>query len=742
MSYQAGHFASPQHLEQRYSTSRIRDQQQLQQQHQTLQTSWAPSSSLPSPHRRPVDRTSTLSATAGTEPHFSLNRLNPLAYDSGEKPHYAKATVSNKTGSREDFTGCLTASSLTPHSQYPSQLAIPSPRSSSFTDSNHAPYFLSPHSQTHLPQPDGAIAAAATRRKSVIGAGSLRGEATKAASFENFPLARPTGRLSTPPSVSHQPYHRTSEQSLPSPLYPAISSSNLSNRTAAAAAESDSDLHTVMTSRPNSGGATTWRAIAMGQSSAPVGGGPIPTYHKQGSRQDNRYSGGGPPGSARSTRPVYPTTTSGAIPYTQHQELADPSNARTYHGNHPTDQYSAAPPQQRSSQPSPYHANPQYDRAAADYAASNNQNARNVARPLGAGANGKSFLPVPNSPSSPAVQSGDRPAYKKPNGSATNIREDTQRPLASETGRMLYAPVKDAATWETDGSATSGPNAPIQRPIATGGRAADDTLLPMAAAHGSTRTNVVHMVDGNPQGEYDLSNKQSWNQRQGEVKVMGGRAPDTGSWRVSLTQSGIELHQGQGQRQGHGYKPSQYEQDDGQPKGPMQNYQQHPSYQPQQPHQQQHQQQLPQMKSQPPTTSNQRSWQRLASVGGTAPPSNKYNRHSYASGSNAATGPGPTAKYSVNVDDKQRQKSAKPGGRPVVGANANSGAPVTTTTTTTGLKDLKLPLSPEATLQYYKELLTTYEQREIMEYREIYFAVQCAWGGDKFEGGGGWGWEF
>ncbi|KAJ3045928.1 Dual specificity tyrosine-phosphorylation-regulated kinase [Rhizophlyctis rosea] len=37
-------------------------------------------------------------------------------------------------------------------------------------------------------------------------------------------------------------------------------------------------------------------------------------------------------------------------------------------------------------------------------------------------------------------------------------------------------------------------------------------------------------------------------------------------------------------------------------------------------------------------------------------------------------------------------------------------------------KDLKLPLTPEATMTYYRDLLTTFEQREVFDYKEIYFA--------------------
>jgi hypothetical protein len=35
---------------------------------------------------------------------------------------------------------------------------------------------------------------------------------------------------------------------------------------------------------------------------------------------------------------------------------------------------------------------------------------------------------------------------------------------------------------------------------------------------------------------------------------------------------------------------------------------------------------------------------------------------------------------------------------------------------------LKLPLTPEATLHYYKDLLTPFEQREVFDFPEIYFA--------------------
>ncbi|KAI9095789.1 hypothetical protein DFS34DRAFT_661659 [Phlyctochytrium arcticum] len=40
----------------------------------------------------------------------------------------------------------------------------------------------------------------------------------------------------------------------------------------------------------------------------------------------------------------------------------------------------------------------------------------------------------------------------------------------------------------------------------------------------------------------------------------------------------------------------------------------------------------------------------------------------------------------------------------------------------TPLRELKLPLSPEATIIYYNDLLTSYEQREIYDFAEIYFA--------------------
>ncbi|KAJ3413890.1 Dual specificity tyrosine-phosphorylation-regulated kinase [Chytridiales sp. JEL 0842] len=46
----------------------------------------------------------------------------------------------------------------------------------------------------------------------------------------------------------------------------------------------------------------------------------------------------------------------------------------------------------------------------------------------------------------------------------------------------------------------------------------------------------------------------------------------------------------------------------------------------------------------------------------------------------------------------------------------------TTTTTSSGATSLKLPLTPESTLHYYKDLLTPFEQREVFEYPEVYFA--------------------
>ncbi|TPX70368.1 hypothetical protein SpCBS45565_g01845 [Spizellomyces sp. 'palustris'] len=48
--------------------------------------------------------------------------------------------------------------------------------------------------------------------------------------------------------------------------------------------------------------------------------------------------------------------------------------------------------------------------------------------------------------------------------------------------------------------------------------------------------------------------------------------------------------------------------------------------------------------------------------------------------------------------------------------------PISARIPTSTLRDLKLPLSPEATIIYYNDLLTPYEQREIYEFKEIYFA--------------------
>ncbi|KAJ3290146.1 Dual specificity tyrosine-phosphorylation-regulated kinase [Borealophlyctis nickersoniae] len=66
--------------------------------------------------------------------------------------------------------------------------------------------------------------------------------------------------------------------------------------------------------------------------------------------------------------------------------------------------------------------------------------------------------------------------------------------------------------------------------------------------------------------------------------------------------------------------------------------------------------------------------------------------------------------------DTSKQRNASPRSRsvPRTGTRSTYGPP--------SAKDLKLPLTPEATMTYYKDLLTPYEQREVYEYKEIYFA--------------------
>ncbi|KAJ3014399.1 hypothetical protein HKX48_005177 [Thoreauomyces humboldtii] len=79
---------------------------------------------------------------------------------------------------------------------------------------------------------------------------------------------------------------------------------------------------------------------------------------------------------------------------------------------------------------------------------------------------------------------------------------------------------------------------------------------------------------------------------------------------------------------------------------------------------------------------------------------------------NAASGPRPRAENtrpSANQDVAMSPRSSRT--RPSSGKS-----------TSTSLRDLKLPLSPDATLLYYKDLLTVHEQREILDFKEIYFA--------------------
>ncbi|KAJ3045310.1 Dual specificity tyrosine-phosphorylation-regulated kinase, partial [Rhizophlyctis rosea] len=133
---------------------------------------------------------------------------------------------------------------------------------------------------------------------------------------------------------------------------------------------------------------------------------------------------------------------------------------------------------------------------------------------------------------------------------------------------------------------------------------------------------------------------------------------------------------------------------------------------------------------QPTTPSESRSRSTIggrASAGGAKTPSSPRVVTANTGGSDArnwraaangsqANGAGTTTFYSPSRGDSKRAASPRSRSVPARAQTRTDYGPVAP------VKDLKLPLSPEATMTYYRDLLTPYEHREVFEHKEIYFA--------------------
>ncbi|KAI8908781.1 hypothetical protein DFJ77DRAFT_129209 [Powellomyces hirtus] len=263
---------------------------------------------------------------------------------------------------------------------------------------------------------------------------------------------------------------------------------------------------------------------------------------------------------------------------------------------------------------------------------------------------GKSFLPVPTSPTSPASRERQYNDKKR----AVSVDRRSHQRLTADAARKSH--IGDQASSEESRLYISRLTEPSKSqtsrpPVSTVDFSTYSPRMPKQPPQQQLPPQLQDQQHGS-----DNADKKDW-QISMSQKTVADRAripqPESGGgWKVSLTSSGIELHQT-------------------------------------------HEQQRPTFAAGAP----------------------QRNQNSLT---NDAMAPGAGRPRAATMRDAAHDAPASPkssrsgGGRPGSGKTSN--------VTTTSLRDLKLPLSPEATLLYYKELLTSFEQREILDFKEIYFA--------------------